>query len=131
MAEQPTNLTTRDQVARLATLGISDNDMAEMLGVSRQRVARLRKQQGIPFVPGVQQYPYERTCIISRDGEHTFMSTRYAHNRCDQHRMHMRECDLCGNQYKTNGLSTTCHPCRNRANAVRQRQRNKIQEGAV
>ena len=53
----------------------------------------------------------------------------YAHMRCDAHSHHVNVCTLCGKDYRTNGTTATCHPCRNRANAVRQRIRNNLGKG--
>ena len=134
MADQSTDINTyhasnRSRVAHLVGEGMRDKDIAAMLGITRQRVEQLRKKQGLARVYPESGYPKERVCISQREGMHTFMAQAYKHMRCDVHSHHIRVCTLCGNDYKTNGRSTTCHPCRNRANAVRQRERNNIKKG--
>ena len=134
MADEPTHINTyhasnRSRVTHLVGEGMRDKDIAAMLGISRQRVEQLRKKQGLTRVFPGSGYPKERVCISQREGVHTFMAQAYKHMRCDDHSHHVRTCALCGNGYNTNGRSTTCHPCRNRANAALQRERNLLKKG--
>jgi predicted transcriptional regulator len=135
MEDEPTHIKTypasnRSRVAHLVGEGMRDKDIAAMLGISRQRVEQLRKFQGLTRVYPESAYPKERVCISQREGVHTFMAKYNKHMRCDVHSHHIRVCTLCGNDYKTNGRSTTCHPCRNRANAVLQHGRIMLKKGA-
>ena len=134
MADEPTHIKTypvsnRSRVAHLVGEGMPDKDIAVMLGISRQRVAQLRTVQGLERISPAWAYPQERVCVSQREGIHTFISTAYKHMRCDAHSHHVRTCALCGNGYNTNGTTPTCHPCRNRANAVLQRIRNNLGKG--
>ena len=134
MANEPTHIKTypasnRSRVAHLVGEGMRDKDVAAMLGISRQRVAQLRTVQGLERAAPYYAYPQERVCVSQREGIHTFISTAYKHMRCDAHSHHVNVCTLCGKDYRTNGTTATCHPCRNRANAVRQRIRNNLGKG--
>jgi hypothetical protein len=122
-------ITNRSRVAHLVGEGMRDKDISAMLGISRQRVAQLRTVQGLERISPAWAYPQERVCISQREGIHTFISTAYAHMRCDAHSHHVNVCTICSKNYRTNGTTTTCHPCRNRANAVRQRIRNNLGKG--
>jgi DNA-binding transcriptional regulator LsrR (DeoR family) len=134
MADESTDIkpyhgANRASVARFVKEGMRDKDIAAMLGITRQRVEQLRKAQGLARIPKHNDYPKERPCISQKGGVHTFISESYDHQRCDLHTRHIAVCDVCGHNYKTNGYSTTCHPCRNRANARRQRERQLLQRG--
>jgi len=136
MADKSTDIkpyhgANRSRVAHLVGEGMRDKDIAVMLGITRQRVEQLRNAQGLERAGGNERYPKERVCTSQDGTPHTFISLSYKHMRCEAHSLRIGVCVVCGNDYRTNGRTTTCHPCRNRANAVRQRERQALQRGEL
>ena len=136
MADQSTDIkpyhgTNRSKVAYFVSEGMRDKDIAAMLGITRQRVEHLRKVQGLTSVPTKPPYPREKECVSQRNGVHTFLALSPSHLRCDLHSRRDAVCTNCRGYYPTNGASITCHPCRNRANARKQRERQLLQRGSA
>jgi len=113
---------TREKVKMLVGRGLNYAQTAKVLGVTRQRVTVISKEEGLSKVS---RFPRYRACTSTAgDGPHEFLAQSSRETRCGQHRYRRQVCVSCGSSYPTFGQSVDCLACRNKKRATQNRSKN-------
>ena len=105
----------RDRVRRYVQAGFQDQRIADIIGVSRERVRQLRTKLGLDKVRRWSRDP--RPCLAPNTEPHTFVRTAPKQRRCEYHRFTVHTCATCGAEYSGVRDTAICRVCRNRENS--------------